>query len=157
MDPQTDDNDQPNGAVTSSPDHWALIRDAVVFQFKLVVDGFRDLVLIPASFIAALMSLAGSRDGRPGPQFYRLLGVGKQSERWIDLFAAHRRFQGDAGADDEKLDSNIDDIVHRVESFVVDEYRRGGVTKQAKDRIDAALDALQRRRERTDPGESQQK
>ncbi|MDX1518395.1 MAG: hypothetical protein R3288_16220 [Woeseiaceae bacterium] len=133
--------------------NWTLIRDAAVFQLKLVIDGFRDLVLIPASFVAALMSLFSSRDGRPGPQFYRLLGVGKQSERWIDLFAAYRRAPQEFVGDVRDTESNIDDIVHRVESFVVDEYRRGGVTKQAKDRIDAALGALQRRQKRSDEQE----
>jgi hypothetical protein len=39
----------------------------------------------------------------------------------------------------------MDDIVSRVESFVVDEYQRGGVTAQAKSRIDEALDRLRRK------------
>lgn len=137
-------------AEVSGTNNWTLIRDAAVFQVKLVIDGFRDLVLIPASFVAALVSLWSSRDGRPGPQFYRLLGVGKRSERWIDLFAAYRRAPEELVGDIKHTDSNIDDIVHRVESFVVEEYRRGGVTKQAKDRIDAALGALQRRQKRDD-------
>lgn len=133
--------------------HSMLIRDAVVFQVKLVIDGFRDLVLIPASFFAALMSLIRSHDGRPGPHFYRLLGVGKQSERWIDLFAAYRNAPQDVGGEVNETETNIDDIVRRVESFVVDEYRRGGVSKQAKTHIDAALEALRRGRNRDAPGE----
>lgn len=138
-------------AGVSGTSNWTLIRDAAVFQVKLLVDGFRDLVLIPASFVAALMSLWSSRDGRPGPQFYRLLGVGKRSEHWIDLFAAYHRAPEEFVGDIKDNDSNIDDIVHRVETFVVDEYRRGGVTKQAKERIDAALSALQRRQKGADP------
>ena len=43
---------------------------------------------------------------------------------------------------------NIDEIVGRVETFVVDEYRRGGMTAQAKEQIDKALDAIQRRRKK---------
>lgn len=150
MDPEKDDSTEATPPPTEHPDHWTVIRDAAVFQFKLVIDGFRDLVLIPASFVAAVMSLFSGRDGRPGPQFYRLLGVGKRSERWIDLFAAYRHAPEDVVGNMEQAESNIDDIVHRVESFVVDEYRRGGVTKQAKDRIDAALGALQRRQKRGD-------
>ena len=42
--------------------------------------------------------------------------------------------------------ADIDDIASRVETFVVDEYQRGGVTKQARDRLNQALDALQRAR-----------
>ena len=45
------------------PDRWTLIRDVVVLQAKLVVDGFRDLLLVPASIIAALVSLVSSDDG----------------------------------------------------------------------------------------------
>ena len=71
------------------PDRWTLIRDMAVLQVKLLVDGFRDLMLVPASLIAGVMSLAsGSRD-RPGPQFYQLISLGKQSELWINLFKAY--------------------------------------------------------------------
>jgi len=32
--------------------------------------------------------------------------------------------------------------VHRVESFVVDEYRKGRMTRQARDRLNRFLDTL---------------
>lgn len=124
-----------------APDRWTLIRDAVVIQFKLVVDGLRDVVLVPASLVAALISLVRSEDGRPGPEFYELLAFGKRTERWIDLFGAHRRVAGETQA--EEAEAGIDDLVSRVEAYVVEEYRRGGVTAQAKEQIDRALDALQ--------------
>ncbi len=125
------------------PDRWTLIRDAGVLQLKLVVDGFRDLVLVPASIIAAAVSLADSRDGRPGPQFYRLLALGKQSERAIDLFGAYDNAPDDVHDEYDFDKLNIDELVARVENFVVDEYQKGGVTAQAKERIDRALDRLQ--------------
>ncbi|MDA0705783.1 MAG: hypothetical protein O2907_01130 [Proteobacteria bacterium] len=123
---------------------WSLIRDLAVLQVKIILDGLRDLVLLPASLVAAVLSLARSKDGVPGPQFYRLLVTAKQSERWIDLFGALRNFP--AGVDpSQTLDVvNLDDIVGTVEKFVVDEYQRGGVTAQAKSRIDAALKAMRR-------------
>jgi len=43
--------------------------------------------------------------------------------------------------------ANMDELVDKFESFVVDEYQRGGVTKQAKERIDKALNSIQRGRE----------
>lgn len=127
------------------PDHWTLLRDAAVMQFKLVVDGLRDLILVPASLVAAAISLIKSENGRPGPHFYRLLGLGKQSERYINLFGAYRHSPERFEQDDAVGAGSIDDIVNRVESFVVEEYRRGGVTAQAKARIDQALSAMQRR------------
>ncbi len=127
-----------------SPDRWTLIRDVAVLQFKLVVDGFRDLLLVPASLLAALISLIDNEEGKPGSQFYRLLAVGKRSERAINLFGALDNAPPGVGDKSDFGDMNIDDLVVKVESFVVDEYKRGGLTKQAKSRIDKAIDAMQR-------------
>lgn len=151
MTEQNGDSRDGDPEAQSGIDNWTVFRDAAVFQVKLVIDGFRDLVLIPASFVAALMSLASGRDGRPGPHFYRLLGAGKRSERWIDLFAAYRSAPAEVVDKPRESESSMDDVVQRIESFVVEEYRRGGVTKQAKDRIDGAIDALKRKRRQDYP------
>ena len=133
----------------STADDWTLIRDVAVLQMKLVVDGFRDLLLLPAALIAGVVSLVSRSDGRPGPHFYQLLALGKQSEQWINLFGAIRNAPGDvAPREDSVAPMDIDDLVARVETFVVDEYKRGGVTQQAKTRLDQALAALQRRNKR---------
>ena len=128
------------------PDRWTLIRDLFVFQAKLLVDGLRDLLLVPAALVAGIWSLVTGEEDRPGPQFYRLIGLGKQSERWIDLFKAYENAPGEVRREHEIAVSNMDELVGRFESFVVDEYERGGVTAQAKERIDKALDAIQRSR-----------
>lgn len=128
-----------------APDRWTLFRDAAVLQVKLIVDGFRDLLLVPASIIAAVVSLVSSdEDGKPGPQFYRLIAISKQSERMINLFGAFDNAPDSVKQEFNFGDMNIDDLVSKVETFVVDEYKKGGVTKQAKERIDQALDAMQR-------------
>ena len=137
--------EDPREAAGDYPDRWTLIRDVVVLQAKLVVDGFRDLLLVPASLVAAIISLASGDKGRPGPQFYQLIGVGKQSERWIDLFKAYENAPKELRRENDFAVSNMDELVDRFESFVVDEYERGGLTAQAKERIDKALDAIQRR------------
>ncbi len=129
----------------AAPDRWTLFRDAAVLQFKLIVDGFRDLLLVPASIVAAAVSLvSGGEDGKPGPQFYRLIALGKQSERMINLFGAYENAPDSVKQEFDFGDMNIDDLVSKVETFVVDEYKKGGVTKQAKARIDKAIDAMQR-------------
>ncbi len=128
------------------PPLWTLIRDVAVLQVKLVVDGLRDLVLVPASLVAGIISVARMRDGKPGDEFYTLVSVGKQSERWINLFGALKNAPPEIVEQAHFGDADIDDIVSRVESFVVDEYQRGGVTAQARDRIEKAMAAMQRRR-----------
>jgi hypothetical protein len=41
-------------------------------------------------------------------------------------------------------DEDIDAMVSRVESFVIDEYRKGGVTRQAKERLGKAISSLRK-------------
>ena len=127
-------------------DRWTLIRDLFVFQAKLLVDGLRDLLLVPASLVAGIWSLVGGENGRPGPQFYKLVSLGKESELWIDLFKAYENAPEEVRREHEFTVKNMDELVDTFESFVVDEYERGGVTAQAKERIDNALDAIQRSR-----------
>jgi len=137
-----------NDITPTDPDHsarWTLLRDTGVLQVKLIIDGLRDFLLVPASLIAAIVSLAQTKDGKPGPQFYKLLALGKQSERSINLFGAFDHAPHELGGQGQLGDLDIDELVVRVESFVVDEFNRGGMTRQAKEQIDKALDAIQRR------------
>lgn len=134
--PESDASHTPN---------WTLIRDIAVLQVKLVVDGLRDLILVPASLIAGIVSLSRSKDGKPGPEFYSLVSVGKQSERWINLFGAIRNAPAEVIEKDHFGTADIDDIVSRVETFVVDEYQRGGVTAKGRDRINEAMEKMRRR------------
>jgi hypothetical protein len=129
------------------PDRWTLIRDLAVLQVKLIVDGFRDVVLVPASLIAGIASIVTGTKDRPGPQFYQLIGVGKQSEGWINLFKSYEHAPAEVKQEYSFGVADMDELVDRFESFVVDEYQRGGVTKQAKERIDQALNAIQRGRD----------
>ena len=122
-------------------DRWTLIRDIVVFQLKLVVDGLRDLVLVPVSLVIGVASLVKGGDlARSG--FCELLRQGRRSERWINLFGAVDRLPGSSAESGLAAAQDIDEIFMRMESFVVDEYRKGGVTRQAKDQLDRALDSL---------------
>ena len=123
------------------PDRWTLIRDIMVLQVKLLVDGLRDLILVPISLIIGIASLLKAADTSDSA-FYELLRVGRRSERWINLFGAAERVYGPAIADDHFPAESMDEMVSRVESFVVEEYRQGGVTRQAKDQLDRALDSL---------------
>lgn len=124
---------------------WTLIRDVGVLQVKLLVDGLRDLILVPASLIAGFVSLLNRSKGQPGDEFYRLVSVGKQSEEWINLFGALRNAPPDLINEINFGDNDMDSIISRAEDFIVDEYKRGGVTTQAKERIDKALQAMRKR------------
>ena len=124
---------------------WILLRDLGVLQVKLLVDGLRDIILVPASLIAGIVSLFSSENGRPGLQFYHLLAWGKESEAWINLFGAVKNSPEKIKQPRPFGDQDIDQIVGRLESLVLDEVNRGGVTAQAKERFEKILSALQRK------------
>jgi hypothetical protein len=126
-------------------DRRTLVRDVAVFQFKLIVDGLRDLVLVPVSFVAGIISFVNTRGGVPGSQFYDLLEVGKQSERWIDLFGAMRNAPPEIRNRVRFPEENMDQLLDRLETFVVDEEKRGGITTQARERFEKALRGFQNR------------
>ncbi len=129
------------------PDRWTLIRDVAVFQIKLLFDGFRDLLLLPISLITGIVSLVkGGRE--PSSEFYDLLRIGRRSERWINLFGAASHLHGPPSDEDRFPVEDVDEMVSRVEAYVVDEYRRGGVTAQAKERLDKALDLVHKKARR---------
>jgi hypothetical protein len=127
-------------------ERWTLIRDIGVLQVKLLVDGLRDLILVPLSLIAGIVSLVAKQGGRPGPHFYQLMAWGKESEHWINLFAALKNAPDEIEGPRVLGNQDIDEIVGRLETFVKDEVKRGGVTSQAKARLDKILDGLERKK-----------
>lgn len=135
----------------SSPDRWTLARDIAVLQAKLIVDGLRDLVLVPASLVAGIVSLVSQENGRPGSQFYHLLSVGKQSERWINLFGALENAPPDLEHIEPFPDADMDELVGKLESMVVNEENRDAVTKQARERLEKVMQAINRGRRRKAP------
>lgn len=120
-------------------DRWTLLRDVTVFQGKLVLDGLRDLVLSPLSIAAAIVGLLTGGD-RPGRQFYDLLYLGRRSEGWINLFgAASHVTPPDFDREDAE---SVDALVDRLEEVARRRYEKGGMTQNAKDALDKALDAV---------------
>jgi hypothetical protein len=124
------------GAMT----RWELIWKVIVFQIKLVLDGFRDLVLSPLSIIAAVLGVLASPNN-PGYFFTRLLNWGRQTEKWINLFDQH-------SADDE--DKSIDDYICHIETAIRRDHERGGVSASTQQKVDAILDNLRRAQRRSD-------
>jgi hypothetical protein len=144
MSSAADDMNKSPLAGSQLPDRFHMIRDVAVFQVKLLADGFRDLLLVPMSLAAALISLL-KKGPKPGTEFYDLLRLGRQSEHWINLFGAASQVHGPPDDDERFPADDIDKLVSKVESFVVDEYRSGGVTAQARQKLERALAALRER------------
>lgn len=131
-----------------------LIRDAVFFQGKLLLDGVRDVVLVPISIVAALIDLA-TGEKPAGRRFYSVVQLGRRSEHWINLFGAADRSPHENRWDYGEQSVRLDDLVEQVEKVVKDQYAEGGVSGSARNALNKALDALNdnvTRRERKDAG-----
>ena len=70
---------------TDTSKRGTLVRNTVVFQLKLMADGFRDLVLLPVSLVATLIGLLRGGD-EPEREFHQVIEIGRDSEKWINLF-----------------------------------------------------------------------
>jgi hypothetical protein len=72
---------------TISRTRWVILRDLGIFQLKLVMDGAKDLVLVPVSLTAAALDIAFP-GRRPGRFFYAVVRTGERYDRWLSLFSA---------------------------------------------------------------------
>lgn len=118
------------------PNHWQLLRDMVVFQAKLALDGLRDLVLLPISLVAGIAGLLFSPDN-PGKYFQRLLEFGRKTDIWINLFGATEHYSGEVDT------PSSDAYVKKLEEMLISEYKRGGVVKNIKDQTDSLVKRIQ--------------
>lgn len=132
-------NDQPRNP------REQLLRDALTLQLKLLADGFRDALLIPISFVAALVGLVrGGADC--DAEFRRVIELGRRSERWINLFGEQEPLTPDSPV------GSIDRILAQVETVVVEQRRKGRSAAEIRDAIRDALnrDAASADTERTE-------
>ena len=119
---------------TGSSKRGELIREAVVFQLKLVADGFRDLVLLPVSLVATVVGLLRGGD-EPEREFQLVIDVGRQSEKWINLFGNHEQ------SEDSNPAASIDVLFTKVEETLKQHYKAAGISESEQAQIDGALQA----------------
>lgn len=112
-----------------------LVRDTVVLQLKLIVDGLRDLALMPLCLFAAIFGLIKHSE-RPGRYMYRLLSYGKLSERWIGLFDDAAK---DKMAPLKYEGNNFDDLLMKTqtafESKYIDPEKKDLLVKKMNDAL----------------------
>ncbi|HSG91439.1 MAG TPA: hypothetical protein VLA56_19640 [Pseudomonadales bacterium] len=131
MNTQADEGNAAQAPLTRA----GLLRRLFVFQIKLALDGLRDLVLSPVSFVAVAVGLIAGGERPEGP-FRRVLAFGRRSDAWIDLFDTH----GGPLQGDEARPASAESIIDRIEAIVREEFARGGGRRA----IEARLESLRR-------------
>lgn len=95
----------------------ATIRDFLIFQVKLALDGFKDLVAFNLSIGAILLDFLSGRGQRPR-LFYSVVRASERFDRWLDLHGAVRRNEGDGVPDPSVTEVDDDSIVTEIERLI---------------------------------------
>ncbi|PCJ26620.1 MAG: hypothetical protein COA96_04690 [SAR86 cluster bacterium] len=96
---------------------WPQVRKLLVFQIKLYIDAFRDIILSALSLGAFLIDLVQQNEG-PDSYFERVLGFGRHTERTINLFNNYDRDKGG-----KNVDSILDEVEDKIRKNVRDANR----------------------------------
>jgi hypothetical protein len=77
--------------VTTPPElpKRVLIRDLLIFQLKLWMDGLKDLLLAPLSVGAGVLDIIWGPN-KQGYRLYSVLRFGEKYDLWLNLFGAAR-------------------------------------------------------------------
>ncbi len=100
----------------AEPVSWGgVMRDVLEFQFKLVVDGLKDLALAQVALGAAIVDFV-RRDGSPGRRFYGIVRLSERFDQWLDLHAASERAPHDTPHLVPTSPRSVDDVLSGLES-----------------------------------------
>jgi hypothetical protein len=112
-------------ALPQAPGRGVLVRDLLIFQAKLALDGIKGIFLFQASLAAAAIDFILGRRKR-GSLFYRVLDWSERFDLWLNLYGA-------AGAGDNAdglfgtSHAGDDNLLGRLEQAV----RKGDIPRRA--------------------------
>lgn len=113
------------------------VRDYVIFQIKLWLDGFKDVTVIVLSTGALVLDLIAGRGRRPR-LFYTVVRASERFDRWLNLHAAMERLE--AGEGDDGLfgasTAGEDTLLGQIEQLA----RGGDTPRRVKRGADAKRD-----------------
>ncbi len=98
------------------------LRDFVIFQVKLALDGLKGLFVIQLSVLAIIVDFFSGKDERPR-WFYSVVRVSERFDKWLNLYGPIERLE--AGEIDDGLfgasEAGSDSLLGEIEQMV-----RGG-------------------------------
>lgn len=97
------------------------VRDFAIFQFKLFLDGIKDLVAFNLSIVAILLDFISGRGKRPR-LFYSVVRASERFDKWINLHSvvelmderdSEEGLFGGSDEDDDSLVAEIEKLVKK--------------------------------------------
>jgi hypothetical protein len=119
--------------ISNKPARWPLIRQGIVFQFKLGLDALRDILMSPVSMVLIVVDVVMANNHQQS-YFNRLMRLGKKSDHWINLFAVDSH-NGEPENNKETADSNVDFWISKIETVVKEQQVDGKLTQSGKEKL----------------------
>ncbi|MGE0160249.1 MAG: hypothetical protein AB7T31_12635 [Gemmatimonadales bacterium] len=98
------------------------LRDFMIFQLKLALDGLKDVVVFQVSIVAVVVDFISGRGEKPR-WFYSVVRASERWDRWLDLHGAMQKI--DEGQTDDGFfgasEAGSDSLLGELEQMV-----RGG-------------------------------
>ena len=146
--PTMSDNDHAAEIIHEQNARHVFLRDALVFHTKLMLDGFRDVILFPVSLLAVLYDFV-KRDGPPGRHFYEVMHFARETEHWINLFEAARRVPETDEARPVIDGPSFDEFVDHIEMKLKSGHEEGDLSEKAKETFGQIIAAARKTMERS--------
>jgi hypothetical protein len=118
---------------TSKNERWPLIRQAIVFQFKLGLDALRDILMSPVSIILVVIDTAMANQHQQS-YFLGLMRIGKQSDHWINLFGDSLS-KDETSSNEEIVNNNVDYWFSRIEAVIKEQQVNGKISQSSREKL----------------------
>jgi hypothetical protein len=94
-----------------------VLRDLVIFQLKLLLDGVADVIVAQVAILAVVLDLVFPAE-RKGQRFYAVMARAERFDRWLSLYGSAEK----ADLDDDGLfgasPAGADTLLGRLEALV---------------------------------------
>ena len=95
-----------------------VLRDLAIFQLKLFLDGFSDLLLMPVAVAAAAADVIFPGE-RVGHRFYAVMRLGERFDGWLNLFGAAQKAEATRDGLFGASRAGNNSLLGRLESIVL--------------------------------------
>lgn len=111
-------------------DRSVTLRDFLIFQLKLVLDGGKDTVVFFVSIVAMVLDFISGRGRRPR-LFYSVMRMSERFDLWLNLHGMVERIEKGEGESEDGLfgvsEAGADSLIGQIEQLV-----RGGDTPRRR-------------------------
>ena len=102
----------------SKHDRTVVLRDLVIFQIKLLLDGLKDIVVSQIAVGAAVLDLAFPTATR-GRRFYGVMRWAERFDRWLSLYGATEAARNSADGLFGASRAGSDSLLGKLEELVL--------------------------------------